>query len=262
MKNLERADAKNLLFSSPATSPLRLDARPFRSCAPSPHQPLLAVVRLQSPSVPPLGRKAKVSPSYYSFSISPARPSPSQLSVLTTSPPRDAVPQSTLLASIRLYRSYSPLKTLPDSNLPFCSPPHLTLNSSLPHPRPVIATSRNADLHQPYHSDRITRVSPSIAPLFVNRWRPQRFHIKLDKGQCPRQATRRRQRWRQWRPSPPVFETDGPKSNANVQRASTMSATRTDQEAGRSSGGKPYFLKKSFITSDATPLSGVMRNST
>ena len=55
-----------------------------------PIPPLLAVVRLQSPSVPPLGRKAKVSPSYYSFSISPARPSPSQLFILTAPPPRDA----------------------------------------------------------------------------------------------------------------------------------------------------------------------------
>ena len=72
-----------------------------------------------------------------------------RFSVLMASPPRDAAPQSTLLSSIRLLRPYSTLTTL---------------NSSLPIPAPSIATSRNADLHQPYHSDRITRVCPSIAP--------------------------------------------------------------------------------------------------
>ena len=107
-------------------------------------------------------------------SITPSHHPP--FPVLTASPPRDAAPQSTLLASIRLLQPYLTLMTLLDPNLPFHSPPLLftffpTLNSSLStlhfsHPAPPIATSRNAHPHQPYHSDRITRVCPPVAHSF------------------------------------------------------------------------------------------------
>ena len=101
-------------------------------------------------------------------SITPSHHQP--FSVLTASPPRDAAPQSTLLASIRLLQPYLTLMTLLDPNLPFYSPPllsnlHLssTLNSSLStlhfsHPAPSIATSRNV------HPDNHTTLTLPVVP--------------------------------------------------------------------------------------------------